>query len=301
MHAYTTHALDCAEGVFETRHRVNQDSVIIKVVGDRALLAYLVPDEDPINPLKDGSFGHIYSSHHHRGRDEHRKMQDALALNAAWKPDLDLLEERGIIQEPVEQCLESIQRELSPSTEYIEVDWYAMRVTCFYPTTTRRYDVEVDGDTVTFRDVTRTFANLTELWQAALKAGTIGARYAVPLDVYDHSSIHYSVAGEGVQRLWDTAQGGAVWVPDEECLTDIESHPGDQRTAQARALARSACQVYTAYVNGDVYGIVLETYERDGEGWVPISEDSCWGYFEHAYAAEEMQRQAEAHVKGWEA
>lgn len=47
-------------------------------------------------------------------------------------------------------------------------------------------------------------------------------KYAVLLDVYEHSGTAWSLHGEGMQCPWDTSRGAGVWVPDACCINHIE-------------------------------------------------------------------------------
>lgn len=47
-------------------------------------------------------------------------------------------------------------------------------------------------------------------------------KYAVRLDVYEHGGVSYSLSGQGMQCQFDTARGGAVWVPNETCEHEIK-------------------------------------------------------------------------------
>ena len=47
-------------------------------------------------------------------------------------------------------------------------------------------------------------------------------KYAVLLDVYDHSGRSYSLSGGGMQCRWDTSRGEAVWIADECAKNEID-------------------------------------------------------------------------------
>ncbi len=47
-------------------------------------------------------------------------------------------------------------------------------------------------------------------------------KYAVLLDVYDHSGRAYSLSGGGMQCRWDTSRGEAVWVADAYAKEEID-------------------------------------------------------------------------------
>lgn len=105
--------------------------------------------------------------------------------------------------------------------------------------------------------------------------------HAVLLDVYEHSGVSYSVAGHGMQCQFDTARGGAVWVPSEALLSDLT---GPDAQTRALELARQACETYTDWCNGNCYGVVVLTFDLEG---VLLEDDACWGYIgdDYAYAS----------------
>lgn len=45
---------------------------------------------------------------------------------------------------------------------------------------------------------------------------------------------------------------------------------------------------YNAYINGDMYGVVVQTYSLDGK---PLTEDACWGYYTSEYTEEIMKEE----------
>lgn len=51
---------------------------------------------------------------------------------------------------------------------------------------------------------------------------------------------------------------------------------------------------YNAYINGDVYGVVMQTYSLDGE---PLTEDACWGYYTSEYTQEVMKQEFDGAIK----
>jgi hypothetical protein len=100
--------------------------------------------------------------------------------------------------------------------------------------------------------------------------------FTVMLDVYEHDGIAYSISGTGMQCPWDTAKGGAVWVPNQCCLDEINAVPKADRRARTVELARQAAAIYTDWCNGNCFGIVTLIFDtKTGE---MISDESCYGY-----------------------
>lgn len=132
------------------------------------------------------------------------------------------------------------------------------------------------------------YASRLAMWKAGREAGTVGNPYAVLLDIYEHGGVSYSVSGGGMQCQFDTAHGGAVWVPSEALKVELDERAAtDLPSAQEKALelAAQACTTYTDWCNGNCYGIVVATYDNEGNS---VDEDDvCWGFIgdDNAYEA----------------
>ena len=100
-------------------------------------------------------------------------------------------------------------------------------------------------------------------WEQARSEGKVGNPLTVVLDVYEHSGIMFSVANHGVQCPWDTAKGGAIWVPDDvahDCImTDEDPRP---KYELAKEYAESACEAYTAWCNGQTFVVAAFALDR---------------------------------------
>ena len=113
---------------------------------------------------------------------------------------------------------------------------------------------------------------------------------AVLLDCYEHGGQLWSVAWSRGQGCFDIARESGVWVPDD-CLRDqldTDETDGKDRRAQAVLYAGQFLESYNAIINGEVYGVVTETYDECG-GF--ISCDHFWAAVGSEAAAEEMQMQ----------
>jgi len=55
--------------------------------------------------------------------------------------------------------------------------------------------------------------------------------------------------------------------------------------------AQSCLDEYVKWCNGDCYGIVVETFTKEGDEWVQAEEDTCWGFIGGEYAEQEMKRE----------
>lgn len=181
-------------------------------------VGYLVDDSDCENPLEDqDGNGHIYTSRRH-DREGNREMQKALGLNDDWEPNYDLVDE----DEVVELLMVLIASDVDAYATALQFcqDNYPMDADESAPEFVRRImTCEDDFDRAGFD---QEIAHIYEdLYDKGLTAGTIGDKHVVSLDVYEHSGVSYSISGSGMQCRFDTAKGGAVWVPDDCAREEI--------------------------------------------------------------------------------
>lgn len=151
----------------------------------------------------------------------------------------------------------------------------------------------------------------------------------VKLAYYEHGRCQWMVADESKAKFggdwqWDGVDYAGIWVPDDSTR---ESYPDKGASLQAKARlvldvltkgqerhewmkkqAAAACQVYTDYCNGDVYGYQIAVYElkRDGrepledkddyEGEEAIEDDSCYGFIGWDHLKQEVIAQAQRMV-----
>jgi hypothetical protein len=107
---------------------------------------------------------------------------------------------------------------------------------------------------------------------------------AVPLSYFEHGLCRWSVAGELPDALrcpWDSISFAGVWLPDEETLASARNYGGFTRRLFMRKRARQACDAYTQWCNGEVYGYQVERVTACGpcHGEQAEHVDSCWGFF----------------------
>lgn len=86
-----------------------------------------------------------------------------------------------------------------------------------------------------------------------------------PVGVYEHGGISYSLAGESIHSgdRFDYCVGACIAIPT-----------GPEGYTDPVEAARAILADYTAWANGDVYGVV-EMY-REGDAW--LEGDTCWGF-----------------------
>jgi hypothetical protein len=111
------------------------------------------------------------------------------------------------------------------------------------------------------------------------------------IERYEHGLVRYAPIGESsfVDRQWDVAQGVAIFrfKEDHGC-----GDPNDPEGVLN--FVRAVCDEYTAWCNGDYYGIIRwrkvdSTYVLD-QPWVEIA--SCWGFLGYDYAQQTAQTEA---------
>jgi hypothetical protein len=137
----------------------------------------------------------------------------------------------------------------------------------------------------------------------------------IPLSYYEHGLSLWYVASEykGIipDRQWDNVDFAGVWVPDAsvlECAGPLHENlkrGTPERRAWMSKQAQSACEIYSQWINGDIYGCIINVYDiiRDDDGDViedPASyinqsaeaEAPLWGLYGWDYAISEAAYEA---------
>lgn len=126
------------------------------------------------------------------------------------------------------------------------------------------------------------------------------------LSYFEHGRCLWGVKGVNMTSMpdfrWDGVEFAGIWVPDKYLLEEAEKLGKDERRDKMVEWASQACEVYTQWCNGDVYGVVVEAYkvrhtddgllfdeELDYRHDVPVCESSCWGFFGYDHAEEELK------------
>jgi hypothetical protein len=117
---------------------------------------------------------------------------------------------------------------------------------------------------------------------------------AVPLSYYEHGLCRWCVAGElaaGCRCPWDSVDFAGIWLPDALTLESARNYGGRTRQLFMRKRARQACEIYTQWCNGEVYGYQVERITAcdccGEEKAEPV--DSCWGYYGLDYCLSEAR------------
>jgi hypothetical protein len=246
----------------------------------RVLIGYLIHDEDASNPMEDqDGNGKVYTSDRHASKEAHHGFQEAMGLDAYWEPNLNLLNEADVVK----AGLAKIHGDPDLFLKALE---HCRRHWTHHPAfqTNAKFVDDCLNSVNELTPVIDIYSIEMDLWREGRKNGTIGNKYAVPLDVYEHGLISYSISGTGPQCQFDTAKGGAVWVPDDCAIQNFEDPAADLETnrAKAREYAKSCVEEYTAYVNGDTWGAVVQY--SDGEQ----VDETMWSLIGHDAAKKEL-------------
>lgn len=119
-------------------------------------------------------------------------------------------------------------------------------------------------------------------------------KMVVALSYFEHGLSKWDVEGTmgGMPDFqWDGVSFAGVWVPDECCRDEIKARSHKRHIkyqAAAQELAAECCEQYTAWSNGNCWGVVVVTCNADG---TMIDSDECWGYIGSEYAQETLQGQ----------
>jgi hypothetical protein len=130
-----------------------------------------------------------------------------------------------------------------------------------------------DNEGVEFEEF-RTEWDRDEWAQEQLDAGL----HVFVVDHFEHSCHIYRVLGR-----WEDEKGNRGidrWDSRPSCILALSRDFTDPEGA-AHAIMRE----YTAWCGGEVYGIVTESFRREGDEWVQVEElDACWGFIGSEYA-----------------
>lgn len=119
---------------------------------------------------------------------------------------------------------------------------------------------------------------------------------AVALSYFEHGNslwmVKDSTAPAGVEFRWDGVRFAGVWIPDQCVRESYTGQDGLTRRDWMVKQAAAACETYSQWCNGEVYGYSVEAFKArlddDGEPFdalddyrrdEPIFDDSCWGFY----------------------
>lgn len=120
--------------------------------------------------------------------------------------------------------------------------------------------------------------------------------------MYDHSGISLSLGnGYPYNDVWDSGYVGFIVVSKEKIRKEYNvKHVTKAIMAKVDKSLQSEIDVYNQYLDGDIWGFVIEKlktcdccHQADNE-----HIDSCWGYYGIDYAIENAEDALEYELKG---
>lgn len=152
----------------------------------------------------------------------------------------------------------------------------------------------------------------------------INKEQMIPLSYFEHGQCKWGVKGSMSSMPdfnWDGVNFAGVWIPDDECIKSVDiwekeaKEKGEEfnRNKKFEEMAKGACETYTSYCNGEVYGYNIELYRLQfDDDLEPIEdhcdysemdqlyEDSCWGFYGNDIEymkKENIENNLQAHLK----
>ncbi len=117
-----------------------------------------------------------------------------------------------------------------------------------------------------------------------------GSLIGLPVYAYVHSGS--TIRTYPFDCPWDSGQSGFIYCTKEKA---IEEFGKKVLTTKAREMALKCLnlevEAFNQYLEGDVYGVIVERVKRDEDGDEVDTEnlDSCWGFYGLDYAREEAK------------
>lgn len=229
---------------------VDHMDILHQRVGDKLVVAYLVYDQDASNPLENcDGMGKIIGRGKYETRDHaESELFEALGLDRYGDPNYDLVADEvdvewrrfleGVCDETWAHVINALGFDgtggYSPGElinklrdELSERSIFNEETVAYALEMAERYITEINpsyqqiSDAAAFLEFDPAEV-IKRVYTEAIEAARIGDPDAVMLDVYDHSGLHWSISGGGMQCRWDTSSGAGVWVPDDCCREEID-------------------------------------------------------------------------------
>lgn len=263
------------------------------VLGSHVIAAGLVYDQDSshLDPCEPGSAnGSIFHASTRRGDGEQQRYYyEALGLDGDGNKDFDC---QVVLDRLLKRVMKGIGNDLSTFTRLLHRLRATQRpVSKASLEDVIRFSLEQQGFSYALdyladslwgvaywnrmddnlRDVLQPLADLFSeseaeiCWDEALAAGEIGNPLAVPLDIFEHGGILYSLTGTGTQCRWDTSRAAAVWVPDDDAVDNIRSSALSE-LGLGKVAWFGACGSETDPLHAR-YSLDGETWVGEGMGW----------------------------------
>lgn len=127
------------------------------------------------------------------------------------------------------------------------------------------------------------------------------------LSYFEHGLCKWGVSGSMGNMpdfRWDGVGCAGLWIPDKYLIEEAEKYDEKERREKMEEWARQACEVYTQWCNGEVYGVAVEVYRvreavtgdiydkrEDYRYETPVFEESCFGIFGMDCAEENLENE----------
>lgn len=134
--------------------------------------------------------------------------------------------------------------------------------------------------TILYKDGSRYLLGDETAYQEEMETLSNNPDYiSLPVYVYIHSGIAMNT--NGFSCPWDSGQSGIIYVSKEEVrkVYGVKAITKSVREKVENVL-RSEIKEFSAYLNGDVYGYVVENGDE---------KESCWGFYEIEDCLEEAR------------
>ena len=108
----------------------------------------------------------------------------------------------------------------------------------------------------------------------------------LPLYLHDHSGITMNTTGFNCR--YPSGQVGFIYLSKEDARNEYKSN----WVKRAKEYLVGEVKTYDAYISGDVYGYVIESYYIDKDGEEIVEDDhykSCWGFYGQEYCEEQAK------------
>ncbi|AGA31714.1 hypothetical protein [Singulisphaera acidiphila] len=165
-------------------------------------------------------------------------------------------------------------------TETVEQDGHTYRI-AIYPDGDTPNPLDDWSEMGSILSLNRRHANFDP---GGIEAAIDGNPDAVALSYFEHGLCCWSVAGElpaANRSPFDSVSFAGIWLPDAETLESARRYGGSTRRHFMRQRAGQACDVYTQWCNGDIYGYdisrIVACPDCHGDRLEPV--DSCWGFY----------------------
>lgn len=127
-----------------------------------------------------------------------------------------------------------------------------------------------------------------------------GSLIGWPVFAYVHSGATIRMAESNPFHCqWDSGQSGIVYAKREDIIKEWGKKRLTKKVIErAQAYAKGVVDQFASYLEGDVYGYIVERTRTNADEDVLVEEtlDSCWGFYGRDYAIQEARSAGEAHL-----